>query len=59
LVDGSEYTESIRSSPSGIFPEELIRNRESMMIQQYIDVYVRQFVDGMDENFINEHVDED
>ena len=32
-----------------------MRNRESEILEQYIDVYVRQFIEGMDDRFIDEH----
>jgi hypothetical protein len=32
-----------------------MRNRESEILEQYIDVYVRQFIEGMDQTFIEEH----
>ena len=33
----------------------MLRNRESEILEQYIDVYVRQFIEGMDQTFIDEH----
>ena len=38
---------------SDSLPEEL--SRESEILEQYIDVYVQQFLEGMDEKFIQEH----
>ena len=42
-------------SESAELPQELLRNRESEILEQYIDMYVRQFVEGMDQTFIDEH----
>ena len=45
--------ESIRPL-SERFPEELGRS-ESLIDYEYCDVYVRQFIDGLDESFIEDN----